>query len=379
MKKIFLALIFVLLPCIGQAASVVKSTVPLTVEELLPKSSSYWNLIKGNWTNGNKISAEELERLNRLNWVTSEGGFIALTSLNCEGFFMVSKTVWESFSEEEQSLFYFQMQAGQPRKCKNGKRSPVKGRTYHPLPSQYRRTVETVVAEQGDNLPIEDLYFSYVFLAADDIARAHYKSAALYLQNLKSKIDEEEYYCEMTASDKELCWIEPPAIIGNIGNKQVYELLDTLDSLVQEKGIYYVPISASDYPNYKFKAKEYLARPVSLTVTVTEVIAEVDRNYIAAIMGELQTTGPCRSSYYNHGNYIPYSDVANDCSELTKAEDSRDSRRLIIEVPPGLSDILSGVRRGSVIVVKGEGKGLRFWNNYLGNVPFLKAHKIIRT
>jgi hypothetical protein len=278
-------------------------------------STTYFSeVIRGNWI-GESSGEEKLDKeraFDRLSMVATAILYGTLTSDSTE-YANISAALWDSFDSKEQEFRLAFMKFS----TKTKRTPPIFKAT---VVRFLKNTTSENEAAHG---------FAKLLMAIEYTLDKEYEKAETILSKM------------LLVEDKDYDYN------GDEANRRLKE---DVKEFIANKGKIY-SYSNFNYAVAKYQSQDNLDKRVKLVCTVSEIVPRTNYNLIGSIIG----------NYDYH-----FKDVKL----------SKDAERVLIEVPRRLSNVVTKLTEGKVIVIKGKMSGLETWNDYIGNVPLIKAEKI---
>jgi len=314
--------------------------------------------LKGYWIQGSSTSIDTLRAFNTINFA----GTLSLlsskqvTKEECKrGKGSVSEEIWDSLSLNEQDFCYSVGRLAMLR-CKATKPIPV-------LPPVYLSALKRVEQLYAANSDKGDIYFVYPLLAMSYLIDGDENAARDILKKIKAPCGSMGTHSPTFQTGD--CWKTFNEFTFKDTWPKIYTMLDDINEMIENHGVYYTP---DMYNKLKLQSKVYKGTAVEFTITISDIYPGEKENYINGYVGSFS------SEQQRH--YLNGSSIATMYSKFDEETSNPNTSRITISAPPLLSEILSNLKVGDIITVKGKANGLTLWNEYVGHVPLVTAVKI---
>lgn len=314
--------------------------------------------LKGYWIHGSSTSIDTLRVFNMISFA----GTLSLlsskqvTKEECKrGEGSVSKEIWGSLSLNEQD-FYYSVGRLTMLRCKATKPTPV-------LPPVYLSALKRAEQLYAANSDKSDIYFIYPLLAMTYLIDGNENAARDILKKIKAPCGSMGTHSPAFQTGD--CWKTFSEFTFKDTWPKIYAMLDDINEMIENHGVYYTP---GMYNKLKLQSKEYKGTAVEFIITISDIYPGEKENYINGYVGSFS------SEQQRH--YLNGSSIATMYSKFDEETSKPNTSRITISAPPLLSDILSNLKVGNIITVKGKANGLTLWNEYIGHVPLVTAVKI---
>jgi hypothetical protein len=313
--------------------------------------------LKGYWIHGSSTSVDTIKTFNRLNYA---GALVLLSGLQStkaeckKGTLITSTLLWNTLDENEKD-FAFDVLGLTMMKCKATKPIPV-------LPPTYLSTLKKVEQLYTANTDKRDIYFMYPLLAAANMINGSEKAAKNILSKIQTSCDSEGQVHSARTGE---CWQTfDDSLLEN--SERIYAMLDDIREIIESHGVYY---EKGLYEKIRLQSQEYKGKSVEFTITISSIFPGIKENYIGGYVGSFSSKPQMHSQ--------PGPSFGTMYTEFDEETSKQSTSRIKIGVPSLLSDVLTNLKQGDIITVKGKANGLSLWNENIGYVPLVSAEKVV--